>query len=335
MMKTAMMTAAVLAGTGCLSPLVSDTPTASSNLLPRNTTPPLASKNTDLSSQIATNDGLDDNALKATGIIPLASNGFIGGNPASYWAFGTMTRAPSPLYMLVKDDTDHTPLPHPPWVDALPGDPAYSAIHTLFEVVATDKYEDQVIATSDALADAIDLGLVKPPTPVLVPGSTSTPPAAYHLASPIVLDGTQIALDAAGKTATATPVYGHGVQAGIFLFGGVAGRQPGQFIQSTMQVSYLREQGVSASYDMNHPVFQTAPPADETQVQTKLTYTPLTTVVNVDLINGHPVADIKSDADLFTRDMGGNITGTTSVVASFQVTTNVILDEQQYASGAL
>lgn len=337
MMKTAMMTAAMLASAGCLGKLASDTPTTSANLLPPGTEPPLASKNADLSSQITTNDGLDDTVLKASGgVIPLSTTGFVGGRATNYWTFGAMTRAPSPLYMLVH--ADHTPVvEHPPWVDALPGDPAYSAIHTLFEVEVTDKYKGEVITSSTALADAIDLGLVKAPVPVLVPGQPAPPPPpnGYHVASPIVLDGTKIAVDTAGTAVTATKVYGHGVEAGIFLFGGVAGIQPGSFIQPTYQVSFLREQGVSASYDPDRPVFQVAPPTDETMAQTTLTYTPLTTVVNVDLMNGHHVTDITSDDQLFVRNSKGAITSTTAAVAAFQITTTVILDEQQYTAGKL
>lgn len=328
------MTAAMLAGAGCLNPLVSDTPSASANLLAADKPPPLASKDPELSSQINTNDGLDDATLRTTGTIPLVTNGSANGKAVNYWAFGPMTRAPSPLYFLVKDDDAHTRIDaHPPWVDAMPGDPAYSAIHTVFLVTVTDKYKGERITTSAALSDAVDLGLVKTPTPMLVPNTN--PQVAYHIASPIVLDGIKIALDGAGNTATATPVYGHHAEAGIFLFGGQAGFQPGQFIQPTYQVSFLREQGASAAYDQTHPVFQVVPPADETTMPTTLNYTPLTTVVNVDLLPGHHVSDITADSQLFNRDTNGTILSTTDIVASFVVTTNVILDEQQYASGAL
>jgi len=268
MIRASMMAAAAtatLTSTGCLDPLVSDKPMASANLLKKGTVVPLASGNADLKSQIANHDGIND-ADPTT--IPLLTSQIDGSTTINYWSFGAMTTAPSPMYMLV-DDKGALCKDHPPFVDALPGDPAYSAIHTLFNVQTTGTYQGEIITTSQALADAIDLGLVLAPVlrdPLQGPNNMTI---GRHQVSPIVLPDTKIALtpDPMGNTASTTTVYGHGVAAGMFVFGGPAGEQPGSFIQPTDRVSYLREPAGDGSYNVKRPIFQAKrPPEADSQM---------------------------------------------------------------------
>ena len=333
MWKASITAAALLAG--CLGPLVSDKPKASANLLPKGSTVPSIRDNADLKSQVANHDGLND---QKNMIVPLNPNP----NGPSYWNFGTMTTAPSPIYVLV--DQNNQPIAeHPPFVDALPGDPAYSAIHTLFNVQITDSYDGEIITTSAALSDAIDLGLVKAP---VAPDQVTINQIMQgrHIASPIVLPDTVITVDAAGTTKPAQTVYGHGVSAGIFIFGGNAGEQPGALIQPTQRVSYLRVQGANGTYDTTRPIFQAIKPSEAATdaLPTMIDYTPLSLVVNVDLVMGTDPTTINADSDLFTSQSSpfsplpsSSIATATAKVATFTVTQNVLLLQQQFTPGAL
>jgi glycine/D-amino acid oxidase-like deaminating enzyme len=129
---------------------------------------------------------------------------------------------------------------------------------------------------ANALADAVELGLVEEPVPI-----------GRFVASPIVLPGTL--LDVGGSTVVAETVYGRGYAVGAFEFGGMLGVQPVGGLLPTSQVSFLRETGM-ASYDAAHPIFQaTIPTAPATA---KANYTPLSIVVNVDLQLGVTVPSI-------------------------------------------
>lgn len=318
---------------GCLGPLGGEQPTASVNILPAGADVPSVTTNNDLTSQVRANDGLPDTST----LVPLLGGGVSDGKPVSYWSFGPMSTAPSPIYLLV--DANNTRIDHPPLVDALPGDPAYSAVHNVFFVQITSKYRGERLTTSQALADAVELGLVMPPVS-----------QGRNLASPIVLPGTKVQVSA-DLAASKDPdlVYGHGVAAGIIFFGGTAGNQPGAAIQGTARVSFLREQGSAAGggvYDHTRPIFQaTIPPEAGT---TNLPpagapdYLPLALEIDVDLINGNAPSSITSDADLFTTP--GNLPpftppstiGTVSdKVATFNVTPNVLFLQQQFVPGAL
>jgi len=315
---TAVAAALAMASAGCrLDPLVNDKPGASAHLLPAGTDVPSAALNPDLANQINLNDGVDDKALVASGAIPRGT-GASGGAAVKYWSFGPATRAPSPLYRFFarSEAGELTPIDHPPLVDALPGDPGYSAVHTLSQVVVTADYHGELITTTSALADAVELGLVEEPIPV-----------AAFVASPIVLPGTK--LDVGGTPAVAQTVYGRGYTVGMFELGGTLGVQPGGTILPTSQVSFLRETGM-AIYDATHPIFQaTIPTAPATG---KASYTPLSVVVNVDMAPGTALG-ITSDDQLFTRSMGA-ITSSKGGVVQFQITTAILMLQLQFADGA-
>lgn len=318
---TAAAVAFALATTGCrLDPLVEDKPGASAHLLPAGAEVPSAAINPELANQIKLNDGVDDKALVASGAIPRGT-GASSGMLVKYWSFGPATRAPSPLYRFFArtEAGDLMPIAHPPLVDALPGDAGYSPVHTINQVIVTADYHGQLITTVNALADAVELGLVEEPVPI---GS--------FVASPIVLPGTL--LDVGGSTVVAEVVYGRGYAVGAFEFGGMLGVQPVGGLLPTSQVSFLRETG-TASYDAAHPVFQaTIPTAPATATAN---YTPLSIVVNVDLKLDVKVPSITSDDQLFTRNASGEITASKSdTVLQFQSTTSVLMLQLQFEDGA-
>ncbi len=322
---TAAVAAAVVIGTtGCLDPLVKDQPGASSHLLPAGTTVPKAVDNPDLKVQITLNDGLDDTAFAANMTVPRGMGQSAGVVPGvRFWSFGPATQAPSPIYKFFQmTSSGLMPIAHPPLLDALPGDHGYGPIHGINQVVVTDTYNGELITTMDALADAIDLGLVNEPVPLKM-----------FVDCPVVLPNTK--LDVGGTTMQAAPetMYARGYTVTAFEFGGPLGVQPipaGGVLMPTSQVSFLREPG--KIYDTTRPIFQATiptvmPPAAMPN------YTPLSVVVNVDLAPTFPASTITKDSDLFTRSSTGAITGTTAAVTAFQVTTSIQLLQLQFMDG--
>lgn len=308
--------ATLLAG-GCLDPLVDDDRRTSLHLLPPGAAVPVLAvgANPERAAQVSLNDGIDDRLA----IIPLQT-GFSDGRAVRFWSFGAATRAPAPMYRFVNADGVEV---QPALVDALPGDPAYNGVHSVVNVRITDKYAGERIASTPALADAIELGLVEEPAP-----------ANLFVASPIVLlDG--LVLDVHDNpapeppmTIAPTPVYGDGYQVGMFLLGGAAGVQPGTGILPTSQASFLRPP-LGGGYDATRPVFQAeiqlAPPPAGMR-----TYTPLAAIVNVD-VNAD---GIMADDALFGRNAAGQITSTTAAVVHFEATSTVLLLPLQFQDGA-
>jgi len=309
--------------TGCrLDPLVKDKPGASSHLLPPGTAVPNAIDSPELRVQLTLNDGLEDNAFTMSGGVVPRGTGASEGMSVRFWSFGPATRAPSPIYEFSrKTDAGMQRIDHPALLDALPGDHGYGPLHGINDVVVTDAYAGELITTMDALADAIDLGLVEEPVP-----------RRMFVDSPVVLPSTK--LDVGGATLQALPetVFARGYTVTIFRLGGAFGVQPtGLLVLPTSQVSFLREP-LKGGYD-SRPIFQaiipTMPPPPPPSMVT--TYTPLSVVVNVDL-NG-PAANITKDSDLFLRGPAGDIIGTTSAVATFQITTSILLLQLQFTDG--
>jgi hypothetical protein len=310
-----------LAAAGCrLDPLVKDKPGASAHLLPASAVVPSAASNPELANQIALNDGVNDKALMTNGGVIPRGTGVSNGKTVRYWSFGAGNRAPSPIYKFYArlETGELQAISHPPLVDALPGDAAYSALHTINQVVVTEAYAGQLITTSAALADAIELGLAEPPVP------TGT-----FVTSPVVLPTTSLDTGAAAPE-PAEVVYGHGYSVGAFELGGELGVQPIGELLPTSQVSYLRD-ATGATYDSTRPVFQATIPT--VAATTKANYTPLSVVLDVDLKPSDPATSILSDGQLFMRTSTGAIGGTQGPVELFQVTTTISILQLQFMDG--
>ena len=292
------------------------------HLLPAGERVPSAAENPELSNQINLNDGIDSKALVASGGIIPAGTGSSAGTVVRYWSFGSSTQAPSPLYkFFVRNEAGElTPIDHPPLVDALPGDAGYSGVHSITKVVITPTYEGQLITSVDALADALDLGIIEEPMP------TGT-----FVASPIVPARTL--LDVGGTTPVISEtVYGRGYTVGAFEFGGMLGVQPGNAPLPTNQVSFLREDH-EVAFDVARPIFQAVIPT--TPPTATANYTPLSVVVNVDLEPGVVAASITQDADLFVRSSSGDLMFTSPHVARFEITSSILLLPLQFQTGRL
>jgi hypothetical protein len=310
--------AVALIAAGCrIGPLVDDKPGASTHLLPAGADVPSVADTAKLVGQITVNDGIDDRAVTMNGGVLPRGTGWSAGQQVHYWAFGAATRAPSPLFRFYRrDDSGLTPLDHPPLVDSLPGDPTYSPLHSISNVVVTDAYNGELITSTEALNDALDLGLIEQPAL-----------AGTFMASPVVLPDTK--LDAGPMNPQVAPgtAYARGYTVGLYQFGGSLGVQPMNSLLPISQVSFLR--GKELAYDTQRPIFQTtmpkAPPGKTAN------YTPLSVVVDVDLVPDREPADIKQDSDLFDRSKGT----TTENVQQAQVTPTLLLLPMQFTEGEL
>lgn len=312
------------AGAGCrLDPLVEDTPGASTAIRAPDATIPSVSTSTDLTTQITLNDSLDSKALAMSGNVIARGTGFAGnGTAVSYWSFGTVNRAPAPMYVFGTGDPASAAFvqnSHLPLVDAVPGDPDYSPVHSLYRVVVTDKYHGEKITTTAALSDAVELGLVEAPV------ATKS-----FLDMPLVRPNTKLDVGTGGP-ALPTGVYARGYIVDAYRLGGEFAVQPNpNGLVPTNQVSFLRAQ-TEATYNTARPIFQANVPT--VQPTTAPNYTPLTVVVNVDLAPGVTAASITSDGQLFKRGATGAITATTSDVLQFTVTTTQLDLQLQFMEG--
>jgi hypothetical protein len=336
-MEPIMQRAAVIAilgvtAAGCrLGPLVDDQPGASVNVLPSGTPIPSVMTNPALMNQIALNDSLDTTALTTNNHVIVRGTGMTAsaagdGVAVRFWPFGDADRAPTPIYVFGQGDpttSSFAPLvDHPPLVEVVPGDVDYEPIHTIFNVKVTDKYAGQRITTVGALSDAIDLGLIEAPVSIKV-----------FVNWPIVRPGLRLEVGS-GTSVLPTPVYAHGYMIDSFPLGGALGRQPNpRGLLPFSQVSFLREAG-KPSYDRTRPIFQATVPTSVAVANSS--YTPLSMVVNVDLMPGKMASDIKKDGDLFARSATGDIMNSLSSagVAQFTVTSELVDLQIQFADGA-
>jgi hypothetical protein len=313
----AIVAAALLAGCR-LDPLVPDTPGASVNVLPPGAVVPGASR--ELSDQIALNDGLDGN------LVPLGT-GQSEERAVGFWALGPGSRAPSLLYEFftaggARLDSGAVPLEqrHPPLVDTVPGDRGYNPLHAVFRVEVTGTYQGQRITTPEALADAVDLGLVSEPLPT-----------GNFVTLAVVLPDVRLEVNDQGASVPPEPLYARGHLVAGFRFGGELGVQPGTGLLPALQVSFLRERR-QPFHDASRPIFQATIPM--TAPSEEANYTALSTVVLVDLADNAMAASIQSDAHLFQRDpLTGAITGITDAVDRFEVTTTELVLQLQLSEG--
>ncbi|MGE0870702.1 MAG: hypothetical protein AB7P03_19205 [Kofleriaceae bacterium] len=308
----------------------------STNLLPAGDEIPNISTDAELVAQIKINDGVDDRSLAENDGVIKRSTGKAANAPVMYWNFGAAKMAgsfavASPLYVLVDrvgDDfvprTDHLKL-----TDSIPGDPGYSAIRRVLYVPVTAAYAGELITTTQALQDAILLGLVEEPV------------AANTWVNMVVVPpGTKLELGGAAAPLEASPAIARGFIVDTFTFGGDIGVQPLRNGGIPVGQASLLQTGVPTgmpptlpiSFDAQ-PVFQYGIPAGPPT--TSFNYTPLVTEIQVRLASGVEPSMIMDDAALFKRSMSGSISSYyVDTVASFTVTTTVSNRPMQFAEGS-
>lgn len=296
---------------GCtLDPLVEDDPAASVHVLPPGTEVPRIDEDVERVHQITVHDGLDDGDLEEAGFVVARETGWANGVPVSYWAFGNAPRFGSLLYVLVEETGDGgwERVDHPYLFDSIPGDPSYSPFRKIEHVYVTDAYDGEVIPTIRALEDAVELGLVVEPV------SSGT-----WIDAPVVPPG--VTLDVGRPDPDpAIEVYAGGYRVDVFVFGGERGVQP---VRNggipAGQASVVREAG-EVRFG-SEPIFQYGIPLEP--ASDGFNWTPVVTMLEVDLAAGIVGDAIVGDADLFVRSGGGSITGMTPSVDRFTVTTTI------------
>lgn len=291
-----------------LGPQVPDEPGASTHLLPKNAVVPLIENDLELSNQIRVNDGVNDDPLMPNkDVIPLGT-GQSDGAAVHFWSLGAATRAPAPLFELFR--SDGTRIDHPGLVYTIPGDRGYNPLHSLHRVVVTDAYDGEQITTAEALADAIELGLVEEPRPT-----------QQFVTLPIALATTALQTGDPGNPTLRRPeklLYARGYAVSAFRFGGELGVQPVVGFLPTLQVSFLRGDN-EGPYNPARPIFQAKIPTPPVPLPPMpASYTALSTVVNVNVTGAS--TDIVGDDQLFGRNATGDITSTKDAVVSFEIT---------------
>jgi hypothetical protein len=146
---------AALALGACLEPQVSDDVARPDLVLPPGTTVP------SLYDDPAVSDQIDAHGVPPGTIVLRAA--FSAGAPAAYWDLGPTTDVVAPIYFLVDPTASGAPLPVPPVVDKIPGDPGYSPFWVVFNVPVTSKYGGQVFPSLDAITEGVRQGLLQPP----------------------------------------------------------------------------------------------------------------------------------------------------------------------------
>jgi hypothetical protein len=342
--------AAFAAGCDYLDPLVDDSaydaapgstdgapPGGRRHVLPAGTPVPGVADDVELASQIRLNDGLSDSALAMNGGVLARSTGKAGGATVMYWSFGAAPVTGSfavtaPLYVLADSDGAGGFIPrtdHPYLIDSIPGDVRYAAVRRVIYVPVTASYAGELLTTIDALAEAIELGLVGEPVP-----------AGTWQNMPVVPADTRLELGGAAAPLVPTEVYGRGYRVTVFPLGGDRGVQPlrngsvpmGQEARLYSGVATGTPPTLPASADAQ-PVFQYGIPA--APPTTAFNYTPLVTQVDVRLATGVAPSAINSDPQLFARSATGGITGYyVDTVASYVVTTTVSNRQLQFQEGS-
>ena len=310
---------------------------AFTKVLPAGSVVPSIEDNAELLAQLQVYDGLSDNALAQNNGVVTRSTGKAGGATVMFWSFGSVTMAgnfivSAPVYILADDDGKGTLTPRTdhPWIlDSIPGDGRYSALRRIIHVPVTPQYAGHVIASVEALAEAIELGLVDEPQP-----------AGTWQNMPMVPPGTKLELGGTAEPMPATQVYAQGYRVDVLPLGGAFGVQPlrngsipmGQEARLLSGVASGTPPALPTSPDAQ-PVFQYGIPA--APPTTAFNYTPVVTQLDVRLANGVEPTAISNDSQLFRRTGTGALNGYfASTVSNYVVTTTVTNKQIQFAEGS-
>lgn len=303
-------------------------------LLPPGTTVPDVADNAGMLAQIRLNDGLSDSALEMAGGVLARTAGKSNGAAINFWNFGAAPVAGnfaivSPVYILVEAD-GITPLAHPMIVDSIPGDSRYSQVRRIMFVPVTDAYAGELLTRTEAIGEALELGLIGEP---LAAGTWRT--------MPVVPPETKLEVGGGVDPVPPTQVYAAGHLVPVFLFGGDFAIQPlrngsvpiGQEARLISGVASGTPPVMPTTADAA-PVFQYAIPT--AAPTTTPNYTPVSAQIDVRLANGVAPTAVMNDAQLFRRSpaITGSINGfLTDTVASFTITTTVTLRQIQFLEG--
>lgn len=158
-MRLIILLSFALACSACLDRSDTESPGYSSFITNANTEVRPLERNADAKMKLDLNDGLP--GPMAT--VPLRT-GFVGGRDVQYWDLGTAPTSAEPMWVFVKHlGAGSEPTEHPPLIDSIPGDTAYSPTRIIFEVFVTAKWANQKFTSIRAIDDGVELGLLEEP----------------------------------------------------------------------------------------------------------------------------------------------------------------------------
>lgn len=148
-------------GAACLDRPETEPPAYSSFIVPEGIEVRALERTMAAKTRLDLNDGLSGP------LIPLHT-GYAGGHQVSYWDLGQSPTSAEPMWIFVRGQGESRMViaEHPPVVDSIPGDSAYSPIRLIFEVPVTSRYAGQRFPSLRAIEDGVELGLLEQPAAV-------------------------------------------------------------------------------------------------------------------------------------------------------------------------
>jgi hypothetical protein len=311
----------VLVG-GCLGPMGSDRPGYSRYLLADGAVLPSLDDDKRLAQQIDTNDAIDSMhvALRSA---------YSGGHELRYWDFGTASSSAfPPIWMFRRQGADKQAVDfgHPNLIDSIPGDTNYSPIHAVYTVVVTKAYAGQQIASTQALDDAQELGLVKKPVAT-----------GFYVNCPVTFAEVTLDLDGA-EAAHPTQVYYRSMTTHCFELEKIADVSPFELDKgkvSAPNAYLLRRQNESRVLDEALWKADLDGDGDMSDTNTifevepgNVKYIALWRQINVTVPDAYSFGSAGAEADLFMRGSSG-LQAIDGAVVDYQ-DTGTLLDRPIY-----
>ena len=158
MLRTRLFALGFLACGGCLGPMADDAAGYSPRILESNASIPNAADDFLFNSRIDDNDNVDSGPIALQTAYAL-------GTKVRFWDLGKAKSSATPAWQFFYCDAAGQPIAdgpelHPLLIDSLPGDGDYTQFWVLQRMCVTDRYNGQLITSTSALSDAIEIGLV-------------------------------------------------------------------------------------------------------------------------------------------------------------------------------
>jgi hypothetical protein len=269
----------------------------SANVLPANAVVPELEADEAAAKKLAANAGFGS-------IIPLLT-GYFGGIEVKYWDFGELPSANvKPMYIFRFGNEPANDGGHPPLIDAIPGDSAYTPLRQLYVVDLNIKtYRGERITSLRALEDAADMGLVSAPEP-----------SEYFMNCVVVPSSAQLQFYDDGRTETLDDAYYRGKIVKQYCAGGMYANvgaieldESGRFkpgiaysIRRRSDASELDETLLDVDINDDGDLLDTNTIFND-NVETP-TYSGVWNSFEVDVDRSWNLGDAKQESDLFDKD---------------------------------
>lgn len=153
-MRLANFFAIALLCSGCLEASETEPPMFSSYVLAAGVEVRPLERTQSAKMKLDANDGL-------SGTLQPLRTGYVAGHEVQYWDLGQSPLTAEPIWVFKRHDGQ--PVTHPPLIDSIPGDTAYSPIRILFDVYVTARYNGEQFPSLRAMDDGVELGLLEDP----------------------------------------------------------------------------------------------------------------------------------------------------------------------------